>query len=194
VKKIALYAALIMGAVSFDVDTQELASDSQLPVAPALKPVEPDQNATADKVTQALKDAKEVPDTDITVSTHAGTIILTGEVDTEVERTAAKSVAEMAAAGSRVSSSIEVRPPEDRSPEVRKVEQHSALVVSDVEAALQADARTKNLGVAVTSTDGHIVVLQGLVATPAIRATVESVAAKVKGVMRIDNRLQAPGS
>ncbi len=192
-KKIALYAALIMGAVSFDVDTQELASDSQLPVAPALKPVEPDPEATAEKVTQALKESKEVPATDITVSTHAGTIILTGEVNTEGQRTAAKSVAEMAAAGSRVSSNIEVRPPEDRPLETRQLAQHSAQVVGEVEAALQADARTRNLGVAVTSTDGHSVVLQGLVATPAIRAAVESVAAKVKGVMRIDNRLQLPG-
>ena len=68
-------------------------------------------------VSKALKEAKGVPARGITVATHAGTIVLTGEVDTEAQRVAALSVAEKAAGGVRISSNIEVRPLEDRSPQ-----------------------------------------------------------------------------
>jgi osmotically-inducible protein OsmY len=70
--------------------------------------------------------------------------------------------------------------------------QQSAQLVRDVEAALKADARTASMGIAVTSLDAQVVVLQGLVATSESRAAAQNIAVKVKGVKRVDNRLLTP--
>lgn len=175
------------------VGAQELASDSQLPVAPALTPVKPDAGESAARVTRALHETKGVPASDITVSTHAGTIVLTGEVDSEAQRAAAISVAERTAEGARVSNNIEVRPLEERPLKEQQAAQQSAQLVRDVEAALAANSRTAHLGIAVTSADGRVVVLQGLVSSRENRTAVQNVASRVKGVTRVDNRTVVPG-
>jgi osmotically-inducible protein OsmY len=193
----SLYVALIIGTAALSATAlraQELAADGPTPEAAVMTPAKPDPAASAARISKALQNDKAVPASDITVTTHAATVVLTGEVNTETQKAAASNVAEKAAEGARVSNNIEVRPMEDRSLKDQQTAQSSALVVRDVEAALQADPRTSNLGVAVTSADGSTVVLQGLVATRENRTLVQSVAGKVKGVARIDNRLTVPAN
>ena len=193
----SLYVALIIGTAALSATTlraQELAADGPTPESAVMTPAKPDPAASAAKISKALQNDKEVPAADITVSTHAATVVLTGEVNTEGQKAAASNIAAKAAEGARVSNNIEVRAMQDRPVKDQQAAQQSAMVVREVEAALQADTRTSNLGVAVTSEDGRTVVLQGLVPTRENRASAQSVAGKVKGVTRIDNRLVVPAN
>jgi osmotically-inducible protein OsmY len=190
-KPTTLHLALLMGAtISLGAGAQELHSDSQVPVAPVTAPEDADPAATAAKVTRALEDSNAVPAGEINVATHAGTIVLTGEVDSDQARHAATSVAEKAADGARVSNTVEVRPEGERSAMEQQALRQSAELVREVQTALQADARTASLGVTVANEEPQVIILQGLVPTAASRTAAMSVASKVKGVARIDNRLQ----
>ncbi len=153
----------------------------------------PDPEVAASNVSKALQSTRGLNARDIAVSTHAGTVVLTGKVDSEVQRAAAQDAAEKAAAGVRISSSIEVRPLEERPLEEQQALQQSAQLVRDVEAALRADTRTANLGIVVSSADVRVVVLQGLVPSSESRAAVQGVASRVKGVTHVDNRIVTPG-
>jgi osmotically-inducible protein OsmY len=191
-KTISVCIAMVLAA-PFAL-AQELPPDAEMPARPALTPAaEPDPEASAEKVRQALRETSGVPAAEISVGTHAGTILLTGEADSEAERVAANAAAQKAAAGTRVSNNIEVRPLAERSPQAQQIAEQKSQVVQDVEAALLADTRTANLGVAVTSEDGKVVVLQGLVPTRESRTAAQTLASQVKGVSRVDNRLQLPG-
>jgi osmotically-inducible protein OsmY len=64
-------------------------------------------------------------------------------------------------------------------------------VVRDVETALRQDARTAKLQVTVGIDDQQTVQLGGLVPSAADRAAAEAVAARVKGVRRVENGLIA---
>lgn len=152
----------------------------------------PDPEVAAAKVARALQGTQGLVARDLSVTNHAGTLVLTGKVDSEMQRVAALSAAEKAAAGVRITSSIEVRSLEERPLKEQQALQQSAQLVRDVEAALNADARTASLGIAVTSLDPQVVVLQGLVATSESRAVAQNIAVKVKGVKRVDNRLLTP--
>jgi osmotically-inducible protein OsmY len=108
------------------------------------------------------------------------------EVDTEAQRVAAMSAAEKAAGGVRITSNVQVRALENRSPTEQLAIQQSTQLVREVEAALKADLRTSNLDIAVFSADPHIIVVQGLVPSRDIRTAVQSVVSKVRGVNRVD--------
>ena len=181
-------------AFTLAAGAQELASDSQLPVKPALTPAAPDPMETAARVSNAIEESSITPASGVTVSTHAGTIVLSGQVDSELERATAISSAQKAAAGSRVSSSIEIRAPQLRSTSTLQAEQQSLQLVRDVEAALKADTRTANLGVLVSASDAHVIVLQGLLSSRLGRSMVQEIVSRVKGVTRIDNRLELSGN
>jgi osmotically-inducible protein OsmY len=107
--------ALILAASLPAFAAQQLPADA---VAPSETAAKMDLDAAASSVTQALKDAEGVPARGLTVATHASTLVLTGEVDTEAQRVAALSVAEKAAGGMRISSNIQVKPAQARSAKV----------------------------------------------------------------------------
>jgi osmotically-inducible protein OsmY len=149
---------------------------------------EKDLDAVAAAVTQALKGTKEINAKDISVTTHASTVVLSGTVATEPEAARALTVAEKAAAGTRVTSNLEVEPPAEGTADAA-----AAQLVRDVQAALHKDPRTANLPITVTIDEQKGILLQGLVPARQDRTTAQTVASQVKGVTKIDNRLQTPG-
>jgi osmotically-inducible protein OsmY len=183
---------IALGATAFPTFAQELPADAARAAATEV-PAKVDPAVAAANVTKALKAVKGVPAGAVTVATHAGIVVLSGEVDTEAQRAAAQSAAEKAAAGVRISSNIQVRALEDRSPKEQLAAQQSAQLVREVESALKADARTSSLGIIVSSAEANSVVLQGLVPTRENRATVQNVVSQVKGVTRVDNRVLVLG-
>lgn len=186
-----LCVAAAMTAMASAAQAQQ--ADTAVSVVTTQSSVKPDPEATAAKISEALKSTPGVPAKDISVTTHAATVVLSGEVNSEAERVAAQAAAEKAAGSTRISSNIQVRAPEDRPLKDQLAAQQSVQIVHDVEAALQADTRTANLGIAVTTPDAKVVVLQGLVPGREQRAAAQTVAASVKGVVRVDNRLLLPG-
>lgn len=169
--------------------TQELPADS---AAPAVAAPLPDPEVAAARVSKSLKEAQGVPARGITVVTHASTIVLTGEVDTEAQRVAALTAAEKAAGGVRISNNLQVRAVEDLPLKQQQAMAQSAALVRNVEAALKADARTGSFGITVSSTDPESIVLQGLVPSKDDRTAAGRVALRVKGVNRVENRLLTP--
>jgi osmotically-inducible protein OsmY len=183
---------IAFGATAAPAYTQELPADPAR--SPATEtPAKVDPAVAAANVTKALKAVKGVPAGAVTVATHAGIVVLSGELDTEAQRAAAQAAAEKAAAGVRISSNIQVRAPEDRSPKEQLAAQQSAQLVREVELALKADSRTSGLGIIVSSAEAYSVVLQGLVHTRETRTTVQNVVSQVKGVTRLDNRVLVLG-
>lgn len=189
---LALLAAVIAGA-TFILATDAIARPLQLMAAapqsgsseaPPGSERSPDE--VARKVTAALASAPGVPARDISVTTHAGTIILSGKVGSEAEAARATAAAEAVATGegARVTSQLEVR-----EPVVTAREQADADLVSAVQSALQADARTAELDVTVAAQPGQIITLHGLVPSRESRATAQRIAASVKGVSQVENRL-----
>lgn len=146
-----------------------------------------DADALTSRVTAALASAGDVPEQDITVSTHAGTVVLTGFVGSDAERERALQVAEQAAQDTRVSSHLQIRP------QVQAEQQAALRLVRAVELALQRDARTAQIGVAVSIDDEGVIGLHGLVSSAESRALAEQVAARVEGVSRLRNHLLTPG-
>ncbi|MET0280486.1 MAG: BON domain-containing protein [Steroidobacteraceae bacterium] len=162
-------------------------------VAPATAvPAKPDVNAAAENVKKALQAKKDVPAGEITVGTHADTIIVSGEVSSAAQAAAAQSTAEAASEGARVSTNIEVRPDAEQSAAQRGVQQQEAGLVRNVEQALQRDSATAGLGVQVSVRAPDVIGLHGLVPTAASRQAAGRVAAQVAGVKRVDNQLQIP--
>jgi osmotically-inducible protein OsmY len=184
-KRILLLYSPVLVALSLPLIAAEPPATDP-PVTVARQP-EPDTRTTALKVEQALKAAAGMPAT-ITVTTHASTILLNGKVATEAEGARAESVAQAAAGRVRVSSQLEIAGVADT-----PADRAAVSLVKDVEAALQRDAATANLGVTVSIDDQQTIGLHGLVPSREDRSAVESVAARVQGVRRIDSRLVIPG-
>jgi osmotically-inducible protein OsmY len=147
-----------------------------------------DPAVVAKEVEQALRKADGVPAKDVVVSTHADTVVLTGEVGSEVTAARTLNVAEQAANGVRVSSQIDVR-----QDEARAARERTLKMVGDVEAALKRDARTANLGVAVSIDERQVIGLHGLVPSKASRVAAEDVAGRVAGVKQVRSHLVVPG-
>lgn len=166
-----------------------LAGAAQEPAAaaPAAK-ADMDPEVAAEQVTRALQASPGVPAAEVVVSTHADTVVLTGEVGSEVEAARAVSAAEKASGGLRVSSQIEVRPDERQA-----AEEQSVQLVRSVEQALRQDSRTANLGVGVSIDDAHVIGLHGLVPSRETRTLAEDVAGRVAGAKRIRSHLVVPG-
>jgi osmotically-inducible protein OsmY len=147
-----------------------------------------DPEVVAQAVRNALRTAGGQQATGITVSTHAETIVLMGEVGSEAEVASAVAVAEAAAGNWRVSHQLTLKPGTRQ-----VIEQESAQLVRDVEAALRRDRRTADIGIAVSIDDQQVIGLHGLVASRESRRAAEDVAARVKGVRQVVNRLVLPG-
>lgn len=180
---------------ALSLSTAALAQQPQRP-APAQQIADPpkqDVDSAAAKVRQALRSEKDVPADAVSVTTHADTIVLTGEVADASVAARATAAAEAAADGIRVSSSIKVRPDDEQGPAVRSAAQQDLVLVRNVEQALKRDQRTADLGVQVSVEAGRVIGLHGLVPSPASRAAAEGVASQVAGVVRVNNRLVVPG-
>lgn len=164
--------------------------------APDAAAGQPDATAAAKEpavamadIKRALRTAEDVPAAAISVNVHADTVVLTGEVESELQAARALAVAQQQAGGVRVSSHVEVRPGQ-QAIETRAA---ASAVVREVEQALRQDRRTANLGVAVTIDDEEVIGLHGLVPSRESRAAAEEVAARVDGVKRVSSRLVVPG-
>lgn len=152
---------------------------------PAPAPAAPrDPLLAAEQVKSALRDASGVPGS-IVVSTHADTVVLTGQADTELEASRAVSIAELAAGGVRVNSQIEVRPGGEAAQVTSRVR--------EVEKALREDPRTAELGISVSIDEAQVIGLHGLVASAEKRRLAEQIAGSVPGVKRVSSHLVVPG-
>jgi osmotically-inducible protein OsmY len=147
-----------------------------------------DPEVVAQAVRNALRSAAGRQAAGISVSTHAETIVLMGEVGSEAEVASAVAVAQAAAGNWRVSHQLTLKPGNRQ-----VIEQESAQLVRDVEAALRQDRRTADIGIAVSVDDQQVIGLHGLVASRESRRVAEDVAARVKGVKQVVNRLVIAG-
>jgi len=184
-KRILLCCIPALLAAALPVLTAEPpATDPPAAVAPQ---PEPDVKAVALKVEQALKATAGLP-SDITVTTHASTILLNGKVATEAEGARAESVAQGVAGKVRVTNQIEIT-----SAAASPADQAALSLVKNVEDALKRDMATANLGVTVSIDDHQTIGLHGLVPSREARIAVERVTSRVQGVRKIDSRLVVPG-
>lgn len=156
--------------------------------APPATAARRDPNESAVRVKQALQQAQGLRAGDISVTVHGDTVILGGKVDSQAQSAAAETTARAAVEGVRVLNQLEVQAPAETA-----ADRKEAQLVRDVEAALKADARTANLGVAVSIDEGGVIGLHGLVPSQDSRATAERVAAQVAGIKRLKNHLAIPG-
>ncbi len=142
----------------------------------------------ASNVSEALKKERDIPAEGISVTTHADTVVVSGEVSSEAEAARVKAAAEAAAKGSRVSSRLEVNPATETA-----VQTETARVVRSIEDALRGDARTANLGVTVSVDEKHVIGLHGLLPSRASRTAAESVATRAAGSRQVRSHLVVPG-
>jgi osmotically-inducible protein OsmY len=147
-----------------------------------------DPEVVAETVRKALRAEGGPEAAGIAVTTHAETIVLTGEVGSEAEVASAVSIAETAAGNWRVSQQLTLNPGRRQ-----VIEREAAQLVRNVELALRQDQRTADIGVAVSIDDRQVIGLHGLVPTRESRRAVEEVVARVKGVKQVTNRLVVPG-
>lgn len=162
-------------------------SHAQAP-APAPAAGDTDPAAVAEQVAEALRGMSGVPAGEVVVSTHADTVVLSGEVGSEVDAARAVATAEDASGGVRVSNQLSIRP--DAEPAAR---QQAMQLVRNVEQALRLDERTSDLGVAVSVDEAQVIGLHGLVPTREGRAAAEEVAARAAGAARLRSHLVVPG-
>lgn len=178
-----------VAALAVAVPCCGFAQQATAPAPPAQAEVpRPDPDEAAGRVKQALQQAEGVRARDISVTVHGDTLVLTGLVDSQAQAGLAASTAQAAAQGSRISNQLEVRPPEERIEE-----QKQAKLVRDIEAALRADPRTANLGVAVSMDEAGVIGLHGLVPSRDSRTQAERVATQAAGMRRVRNHLSVPG-
>lgn len=181
---VAVLAALLASTAASVVAQQADVGGDALPATEARERVDP--LVVLEDVRLALRGSKDVPAGAVTAVVHADTIVLTGEVPTEVEAARALAVAEQNSQGVRIASHLTVsgsRPVPTQVPEV----------VREVESALRADPRTRNLGVVVSIDAEEVIGLHGLVPSRESRAAAEQVAGRVEGVKRVSSRLVVAG-
>lgn len=183
VKCAALALLVPWGALSF-----AQGADPAPPPAATAPAQRMDPNALAAHVKQALRQAQGDKARDILVTVHADTLVLTGKVDDLAQASAATALAQAAADGARVSNQLEVRPA-DENLEQRREQQ----LVREVEAALRADPKTANLGVAASIDENGVIGLHGLVPSREDRDRAERVATQVAGARQLKNHLAVPG-
>jgi osmotically-inducible protein OsmY len=178
-------AVLLAATLPFESRGQATNDASKPPTA--LDREENNPAKAAVRVSEALKQQESEASRDISVGTHAGTIVVTGEVGSEAAAAKARATAEQAAEGTRVTTHIEVK---EGAPPVAQTQ--AALLAGRVEDALKKDGRTSHLGVTVIVDDQQRIGLHGLVPTRESRTLAESVASKVTGPGRIRNHLVIP--
>jgi len=191
-KTIAIGVAVgvvVAGMAVFSPGSAAAEPSATLQPAQSDAPADPlnDPATAVSAVKRAL--ANERLSSEISVSSHASTVVLTGKVASEAESARVQSVAQKAAGGLRVSARLEV--PETSSTAALPA---SAQLVRDVEAALRNDPRTADLGVTVSIDEQQTIGLHGLVPSSTASTTAQSVASKTRGVKKVSNHLQTPTS
>jgi osmotically-inducible protein OsmY len=176
----------VLAAAGLACAAQETGVAPDVASRAAVAPVDP--RVAAEEVSRALRAAAGVPAADVVVSTHADTVVLTGEVGSEVEAARAVSIAERAAGAVRVSSQISIRPGA-----AQAAEEQAAQLARSVERALREDPRTADLGVAVSVDAAQVIGLHGLVPTRESRTMAEELASRVAGAKRVRSHLVVPG-
>lgn len=151
-------------------------------------PVKKDPRTAVQDIQRALRTAEDVPADAISVTLHAETVVLSGEVDSQVQAAKALSLAQQHAGDVKVSSHVEVKAPAGNA-----ATPATSGLVREVERALKADRRTANLGVAVSIDAEQVIGLHGLVPTRESRAAAEEIAARVDGVQSVSSRLMVAG-
>jgi osmotically-inducible protein OsmY len=186
VRTISVVAVLLAATVPVISAAQAVQETQQPPTA--LDREENNPAKAAARVSEALKQGEGKDTQGISVGTHADAVVVTGEAGSEAAAARAKSTAEKAAGGTRVTTHIEVK---EGAPPAAQVE--AEQMARRVEGALKSDPRTASLGITVLVDDQQRVGLHGLVPTRESRALAESVAGKVTGAGRIRNQLELPG-
>jgi osmotically-inducible protein OsmY len=142
-------------------------------------------------VSEALqKEGLAAPD--VIVSIHASAIVLTGKVKNDAQAAHVISLAETAAAGTRVTGKLEIQPAREAEIPVEAAAE-SAQLAHQVQDALLANRATAKLGIVVNLHAQQVIGLFGLVPSEADRMEAERVALDVPGVKRVENRLLVPG-
>ncbi len=195
---VCMVAMGVSGAVMAQAPSQDAAGAGALvpamPASGADAPsavsgtVQKDPETAVRDIQRALRASDEVPADAISVVVHAQTVVLSGEVDSELEAARALSLAQSHSGDVRVSSHVEVR-----SPPAAQAAAVTSPLVREVERALKADRRTADLGISVSIDDQQVIGLHGLVPTRESRAAAEEVAARVDGVQSVSSRLVVPG-
>lgn len=185
---LAAFGLLLLAGQHGLADAAEAIATPAVAVGQEAISPDPDAGMAAERVREALRRAGASPGDEVIVSTHSGTIVLTGELGSEVDVARALSLAEQAAGGLRVSSQITLRPTAE------DAARQAAKLAREVEMALRQDGRTANLGVAVSIDDEtQMIGLHGLVPSAESRRAAEDVAARVAGVKRVRSQLVVPG-
>lgn len=143
-----------------------------------------DPDLAASAVRRAIAGMREPSAKNVSVATHASTVVLTGTASSDAEASRIVSTAETAAGGVRVLSQLEVEPSTDAAEPAA-----STQLVRDVESALRRDPRTASLDVSVSIDAQQTIGLHGLVPSRESREAAQAVAQQTRGVNRIDNRL-----
>jgi osmotically-inducible protein OsmY len=180
-----VFAVLLAGIPALESSGQAIDETQKPPTA--LDREENNPAKAAVRVREALKQEESAATRDISVGTHAGSIVVTGEAGSDAAAAKATATAEKAAEGTRVTTHIEVK--EDAPPAAQS---EAARLARRVEDALKKDERTAHLGVTVIVDDQQLIGLHGLVPTRESRTLAESVASKVAGPGRIRNHLVIP--
>jgi osmotically-inducible protein OsmY len=175
------HSALSAQTQSPSVRTTDAATESR---AAEPRAGDPDPAVAAEAVKRALAELREPSAAKVNVATHASIVVLTGSASSDAEASRIVSAAERAAGGVRVMSQLDVKPSTDAAQPAASMQ-----LVSDVEAALRRDPRTKDLEVTVSLDAQQTIVLQGLVPSRENRAAAQAVAQQTRGVNRIENRL-----
>jgi osmotically-inducible protein OsmY len=186
VRIISAISVLLAASLPVTSSAQAVQETQQSPTA--LDREENNPAKAAARVSEALKQEAGKDTQDISVGTHADAVVVTGEASSDAAAAKAKSTAEKAAAGTRVTTHIEVK---EGAPPAAQVE--AGQLARRVEAALKSDQRTASLGITVLVDDQQRVGLHGLVPTRESRTLAESVAGKAAGAGRIRNHLELPG-
>jgi len=198
---LAFGSALVLAPVSAPQARPVLMAQTQAPSVrtvvppgsePRLADVPPNPQADPEIAAVAVKRAiagmREASAKDVSVATHASTVVLTGTAGSDAEAARIVSTAEAAAGEVRVLSKIEIKPSTDAAAPAASVQ-----LVRDVESALKRDPRTANLDVSVSIDAQQTIALHGLVPSRESRAAAQAVAQQTRGVNRIDNRLVTSG-
>lgn len=181
-------AACVIAVAGGRVAGQQAADPAGAEQPASQAPLKTVETAVTD-IERALHRAADVPAEAISVTVHADTVVLSGEVESQLQAARVVALAQQQAGGVRVSSHVEVRPTATSS----EVSSNAAAKVREVESALRQDRRTASLGVAVSIDDEQVIGLHGLVPSRESRAAAEQVAAGVDGVTQVDSRLVVPG-
>jgi osmotically-inducible protein OsmY len=185
-KTFCFFAGMLLATAALAQTPDPVPATDQAAAPPAAeqRPAVPE---AVENVKRALKEETQLRGKDINVSTHAETVVLTGNADSKADAARAVSTAQAAAGGLNVASQIEVKP------QVQAAAAERTTPVHDVQEALKQDSRTVNLGIMVSVDERKEIGLHGLVPSRESRVAAEAVAKRASGNQRVRNYLKVPG-